>query len=87
MSWRRRLESNQRVKVLQTFALPLGYAALNWRSRIDATVLKSSTVTARVSKRPTDESAVCLRARYCIDLAWLDLDQCVDRVTSEAGGA
>jgi len=44
-------------------------------------------VTARVSKRPTDESAVCLRARYCIDLAWLDLDQCVDRVTSEAGGA
>jgi hypothetical protein len=26
---RRRLESNQRVKVLQTFALPLGYAALN----------------------------------------------------------
>jgi hypothetical protein len=39
MSWRRRLESNQRMKVLQTFALPLGYAALNWRLRIDATVL------------------------------------------------
>ena len=25
--WRRRQESNLRVKVLQTFALPLGYAA------------------------------------------------------------
>jgi hypothetical protein len=25
---RRRLELNQRIKVLQTFALPLGYAAL-----------------------------------------------------------
>src|SRR5262245_24540277 len=30
--------------------------------------------TARVSKRPTDESAACLRARYCADPAWLDLD-------------
>src|SRR5215510_13118809 len=29
--------------------------------------------TARISKRPTDESAACLRARYCADLAWLDL--------------
>ena len=28
---------------------------------------------ARVSKRPTDEYAACLRARYCIDLAWYDL--------------
>src|SRR5215510_8397101 len=24
--------------------------------------------TARVSKRPTDQSAACLRARYCTDL-------------------
>src|SRR5262245_8287489 len=31
--------------------------------------------TARVSKRPTDESAACLRARYCTDLAWLDLER------------
>src|SRR5215510_13337934 len=30
--------------------------------------------TARISKRPTDESAACLRARYCTDLAWLDLE-------------
>ena len=29
--------------------------------------------TARVSKRLTNETAACLRARYCADLAWLDL--------------
>src|SRR5262245_47446463 len=29
--------------------------------------------TARVSKRRTHRSAACLRARYCTDLAWLDL--------------
>src|SRR5215471_15837672 len=29
--------------------------------------------TARVSKRLTHRSAACLRARYCADLAWLDL--------------
>jgi len=30
--------------------------------------------TARVSKRPTDESAACLRARYCTNLACFDLE-------------
>jgi hypothetical protein len=33
--------------------------------------------TARVSKRPTDESAACLRARYraaaCPNVVWFDL--------------
>ena len=29
--------------------------------------------TARVSKRLTDGSAACLRARYCTNLAWFDL--------------
>ena len=28
--WRRRSESNRRIKVLQTSALPLGYAACIW---------------------------------------------------------
>ena len=29
--------------------------------------------TARVSKRLIDQSAACLRARYCTNLAWFDL--------------
>src|SRR6266540_5372855 len=30
--------------------------------------------TARVSKRPAHQSAACLRARYCTNLAWLGLE-------------
>jgi hypothetical protein len=30
--------------------------------------------TARVSKRLTNETAACLRARYCTNLTWFDLD-------------
>jgi hypothetical protein len=37
-------------------------------------VVKGAPYSARVSKRPTHQSAACLRARYCTDLAWLDLD-------------
>src|SRR6266542_3060950 len=29
--------------------------------------------TARVSKRPTNEAAACLRARYCTNLTWFNL--------------
>src|SRR5262245_3190020 len=31
--------------------------------------------TARVSKRPSHKSAACLRARYCTDLTWSDLNK------------
>ena len=32
LGWRRGSESNRRIKVLQTFALPLGYRAGGWGS-------------------------------------------------------
>ena len=33
INWRRRRDLNPRIKVLQTFALPLGYAAIVLRLR------------------------------------------------------
>jgi len=34
--------------------------------------------TARVSKRPSHQSAACLRARYCARLTQSDLDESED---------
>src|SRR5215510_7976545 len=49
--WRRGSESNRRMRVLQTLALPLGYRALNRRVYSHSTVPRHSKSNASLHRR------------------------------------